>query len=99
MCESTLEASYTYKKWIKLPYNSKFLWSNIFVIFVNQLPYSGLFSLGANFPEFQEWAHYSGKFILGCYMKLNRPLKFDLIWLAIAEIGTDSIMSKWPINI
>ena len=55
------------------------------------IPYSGLFSLGANFPEFHELVHYLRKFILGCYMKL------DCGCMAIAEIGTDAIMSRWSI--
>ena len=55
------------------------------------IPYSRLFSLGANFPEFHEWAHSSGKFIVGCY-KVR-------MWDAIAEIGMDAIMSRWPINL
>ena len=33
------------------------------------------------------WAHYSGNFYSGLFR----------LWVAIAEIGTDAIMSRWPI--
>ena len=51
-----------------------------------QLPYSGLFSLGTNFPEFHECM---GSLLGKIYSGLLHEVQ---LWVAIAEIGTDTRM-------
>ena len=54
-------------------------------------PYSGLFSLGANLPRISRMVSVLRKNYSGL-------LHEGRLWVTIAEIGTDTIMSRWPIT-
>ena len=49
-------------------------------------------SLSANFPQISRMGSLLGKIYFGMLHEIQ-------LWVAIAEIGRDAIMSRWPINV